>query len=636
MRNKTMNYRQPIALVLTCWFGIAPLTAQDASISVEKPKAPFVVRPYLPPTVPPVELKDSNRLRNLIRGGKLYLTLQDAIALAIENNLELEVDRYGPVAADWQLERAEAGGPLRGVTSGNSLVNQATSGQGVVGSEISAGLASNNNGGSNSGGNAIVSQIGPISPNLDAVLQNATLFSHVTSPQQNLTLSQTSALVGTHHVFDTVLQQGLITGGYVQVAVNQSYLKENTPTDVLNPSDAPVGQIYVRHNFLQGFGPSVNNRFIRVARLGLVSAQETFKSQLLNIVVATLDLYWDLVTDNEALKARQRTLETAQKFFDDTNAQIGLGVVARVEAIRAKAELTTRQQEVSIAQATVRQQENLLKGQISKGGVIDQVFEEAEIVTLDRIQVPEQEALPPLRELVGRALAKRPDVALARLTQQSAEISAIGTQNGLLPSLQGLAAELNSGLAGTAVPQPGGPSAQADPYFVGGLGTAFGQVVRRNFPNERAAISYQGTIGNHIAQGDYGVDQLQLRQEELVNRRSLNQIVVDVSNQVIALRQARARYSTAVETRLLQEQLLEKEQQKFKLGVSSVNDLIALQRTLGAARVSEVGALSVYSHAHISLDQVVGETLENNNVATSDALQGHMPRESTLPAEAGK
>ena len=149
--------------------------------------------------------------------------MQDAIALAIENNLDLEVDRYGPLAADWQLERAEAGGPLKGVTSGNSVVNQATSGQGVVGSQISAGLASNNNGGSNSGGNAIVSQIGPISPNLDAVVQNTTAFSHITTPQPNETQSQTAALIDTHHVFNTLLQQGLVTGGDVQLAVNESY-----------------------------------------------------------------------------------------------------------------------------------------------------------------------------------------------------------------------------------------------------------------------------------------------------------------------------------------------------------------------------------------------------------------------------
>src|SRR5271163_425733 len=174
-----MNYQKPIAILLSGCCGLSQLTAQETTVSVEKPNAPFIVRPYLPTDVPPVNLRDSNRLHNLIRAGKLYLTLQDAIALAIENNLDLEVDRYGPLAADWQLERAEAGGPLKGVTSGNSVVNQATSGQGVVGSQISAGLANNNNSGTNSGGNAIVSQIGPISPNLDAVLQNASAFSHI-------------------------------------------------------------------------------------------------------------------------------------------------------------------------------------------------------------------------------------------------------------------------------------------------------------------------------------------------------------------------------------------------------------------------------------------------------------------------
>ena len=404
------------------------------------------------------------------------------------------MDRYGPLAADWQLERAEAGGPLKGVTSGNSVVNQATSGQGVVGSQISAGLANQNNNGTNTGGDAIVSQIGPISPNLDRGGAEYARRSRTSQRHSRIRHRAKPARWWTRTMCSTrSSQQGLITGGYVQLAVNESYLKENTPTDVLNPSDAPVAQFYIRHNFLNGFGPNVNNRFIRVARVGVISAQETFKSQLLNIVVTTLNLYWDLVTDNEDLKARQRTLQTAQKFFDDTKAQIGLGVVARVEELRAQAELTTRQQEVSIAQAAVRQQENLLKNQISRNGFSDPVFEGAEIVTLDSIQVPEQDTVPPLRELVARALAKRPDVALARLSQQSAEISAIGTQNGLLPSLQGLASELNAGLAGTAVPQPGGPQAQADPYFVGGLGTAFGQVVRRNFPNERAAVSFQGS-----------------------------------------------------------------------------------------------------------------------------------------------
>src|SRR5271165_6445325 len=212
-----MNYRRPMAILLAWCSGVAPLTAQEATVSVEKPNAPFIVRPYLPTHVPPVNLKDSNRLHNLIRAGKLYLTVQDAIALAIENNLDLEVDRYGPLAADWQLERAEAGGLLAGVTGKNQIVNQATGGQGVVGSQVTAGLSSGGGGQGQGTGGAIVSQIGPVTQNLDAVLQNTSGFSHTTTPQPELLQSQTVALVDTRHIYNTLVQQGLLSGGYVQV-----------------------------------------------------------------------------------------------------------------------------------------------------------------------------------------------------------------------------------------------------------------------------------------------------------------------------------------------------------------------------------------------------------------------------------
>jgi len=178
----------------------------------------------------------------------------------------------------------------------------------------------------------------------------------------------------------------------------------------------------------------------------------------------------------------------------------------------------------------------------------------------------------------------------------------------------------NSGLSGTATPQPGGIT--ADPYYVGGLGNALGQVFRRNFPSQQAGIRFNGNPGNRIHQGDYGIDQLTLRQGQLITRRTMNQLVVDISNQVIALRQARSRHSAAVNTRLLQEQLLEKEQRKFTLGGSTRNEVIAVQRSLATARAAEVTALANYSRARVSLDQVVGETLERNNVSVEAALKG--------------
>jgi outer membrane protein len=591
---------------------------------VEKPQGPLLVRSYRPATVPPVNLRNSDYLHSLIRAGHLYLTVQDAIAVAIENNLDLEVDRYGPLSAEWAIQRARGGGPLRGVTNGATLVNQATSGQGVVGSEISAGLASNSTGSNGGNGGAAISQIGPVTQNLDPVLQNATDFSHKTTPQPITIVSQIYALVDAEHVIDSFVQQGFLSGGYVQVSANESYLKENAPSDFLNPSVAPVVQIYLRQNLLQGFGTAVNGRFIRVAQKNMQGAQETFRSQLLNVVANVLNLYWDLVTDDDDLAVRQRAVDQAQKFYDDTRKQIELGVIPRFEASRAESGLSTSRQQLAIAQATAQEQENLLKNALSRNGLEDPLLDAAQVVALDRIEVPEQDNLPALRELVAKALANRPDVALAKINDETAEISAEGTANGVLPSLQGFAAVSASGLSGTATPPVviKGKSYTADPYYVGGLGNALGQVLRDNFPSRHAGFLFQGTLHNRVAQGDYGVEQLQLRQGDLIERRNMNQLVVDISNYMIALRQARSRYSQAVDSRKLQQELLDKSRQAFSFGTATISDVVAAQGALVAAQETEVATLSAYSHARIALDQVLGQTLEVNHVSVEQALKG--------------
>jgi outer membrane protein len=617
-----MPFHKTISILAVLSLLAAQCRAQTGPQVVEQPQGPLLIRSYRAPSAPPVVITNSDRLHGLIRAGHLYLTVQDAISLAIENNLDLEVDRYGPLEANWNVVRAQGGGPLRGVTNGTALVNQATSGQGVLGSEIAAGLATNNSGNGGGGSGATVTQIGPVTQNLDPVLQNGTSFSHTTYPQPITEVSETDALVNTQHVIDSFVQEGLLTGGYVQVTANESYLKQNAPSDYLNPSVAPVVQLYLRHNLLQGFGTGVNGRFISVAEKNIQAAHETFRSQLLNVVASVLNLYWDLVTDDDDLAVRQRAVDQAQKFYDDTRKQIELGVVPRFEASRSQANVTSSRQLLAIAQATAQQQENLLKNAISRNGLEDELLDSAQIIPLDHIEVPERDNLPPLRELVARALANRPDVALAKINDETSEISALGTANGVLPSLQAFAAVSGSGLAGTATPPVmfEGQTVTADKYYVGGLGTALGQVFRDNFPSRRIGALFGGTIENHIAQGDYGVDQLQLRQGDLIERRNMNQIVVDISNYMVALRQARTRYSQAVDSRKLQEQLLEKAQQSFSFGANNISDVEAAQTALVGAQETEVATRSAFSHARISLDQVLGQTLDVNHVSVEQAL----------------
>ncbi len=221
---------------LLVWLSIsATLFAQV----VDRPTGFVILRPYRTPTVVPVQTANSTRIQDFIRAGKIYLSAEDAIALAIENSLDLEVERYNGLLAEWAIERAEAGGPIRGVTSGSSQIGSVASGQGVSGSQASLGLSSNSAGSATPAGNAIVQQVGAVTPNLDPVLLNTSVFSHTTYPQSNAVQSQTTALVDDVRSYSTSIQQGLITGGLVRIAGYESYLNENSPTNILNPTVAP-------------------------------------------------------------------------------------------------------------------------------------------------------------------------------------------------------------------------------------------------------------------------------------------------------------------------------------------------------------------------------------------------------------
>jgi outer membrane protein len=600
---------------------------------VERPQGPIVLRSYKQAHVAPVSLTDSDRVHSLLRAGKLYLTLQDALAIAIENNLDLQIDRYGPLVAEWDLERKKAGGPLKGVTSGNSVVNQVTSGQGANGALQAAGLTTGVGGGGGGVSNGNISQIGPITPNLDPVFQNTSVLSHTTTPEPNIYYYETPSLVDIVHKFQSLVQEGLITGGYVQVSANESYLNENSPFDNLNPSVAPSAQIYIQHNLLQGFGAAVNSRFIRISQKQLGAAEVTFRSQLTVLVQNVVNLYWGLVAAQQDLQAKEDALRVSEKFNDDTRKQLELGVIARVEIYRAEADLSSRKQDLVIAQETVSQQETQLKGLLSRTGLADPLLEAAQIVTLDRIPVPTSDEIPPLKELVSTAMTHRPDVQLDQINDEVGQINAIGTKNNLLPFLQARASTTSRAEAGgvnpdTVVNPLLYPPPQ--PSQVGGLGNALGQVFRHDYTSRSGTLIFAPTIGNHLAQGDYGIDQLQLRQGDLVERRNRNQMAVDISNQVIALRQARARYTNAVATRELQATLLEKEQQRFALGGSTIDLVIAAERALSAAQYVEIAALSTYSQSRVGLDQTLGLTLESNHISVDQALKGRVEHDSKV------
>jgi outer membrane protein TolC len=607
-----------------------PCLAQNPA-TVESAPVSSAIRPYVAPTVAPIRLHNSSRLDSLIRAGNLYLTVQDALALAIENNLNLEIDRYGPWLADSALERSKAGGPNRGVPSGSSQISSVDTGVGVNGTVASAGLGGGGSGGggSSNGGGATIQQVGTIVPNYDPTLQSTTNFSHITQPQSTLVVSQTSALVQSQRTYNSIYSQGLITGGQIQFRDYQQHFQENAPGDFVNPVAATHMDITLRQPLMQGFGIGLNNRTIRISQINVTAAREQFRSQMLDLVASVLNLYWNLVAANAELQARQQALEITQKFFDDTKKEIAAEAIPAVQLPRAQAELATSRQEVLIAQANVRQQEILLKEAMSH--TEDPILEAASIVTMDQIEVPDADDLPPLRQLVATALAKRPDVAVTKYRDQTDEINLAGTANPLLPASSLTLLSYDRGVAGQGHTVDGTAS---NPYFVGGLGSAEAQALRHDFPNNQANININATLGNRAAQGDYGIDQLQHRQSQVVDQKAINAIVVDVSARMSALRQSHTRYAAAKETSALERQLLEADEHRFTSGAVSTtfDTIMSDQRALVAAQISEANALATYAQARISLDQVLGETLEKNHISLDEGLNGHVDRQSQIPA----
>ncbi len=642
MREKyEVPVRQFLAVLLCCTcaapFGWTQESQSDV-ITPVRPKSAMIIRPYKAPFVPPAPLQNTGRLASLIRGGKLYLTAQDAIALALENNIDIEVARYTPILDAWNLERAEAGGALPGVPSGASQAGSVAKGEGVRGSQAAAGVTAGGSGGSgNGGGNATITQIGPVTPNLDPVFQDNTTFSHFSLPQANLSQALVTNLIDNTKNFTDSLQLGFLTGGQASITYSDSYLNENAPTTVVNPQSAPNLQISVQQNFLAGFGVAVNSRTINIAKMNLNIDDLNFKAEVITVVVNVLNLYYGLVANYEALRASQSSLAAAEQFYANNKKQVELGSMAPLDVTTAEAQVATSQQDLVTAETNVQTSELQLKNALSRDGNADPLLANAEIIPLDRIEVPDQDVLPPLKEMISQARKNRVSIAAEKLNLQVAQTNSLGTSNNVLPQLAGFASASDAGLSGASRPfcqaTPQGQQCQTpDPSLVGGFGNALSQVFRRTYPTESGGVFFSARLRNRQNQADYSIDQLTIAQTKLQDAKDLNQIAVDVSNQVVALQQARARYQAAVKNRVLEQQLLDAEQKKFSLGASTPYNVVTQQRDFAAAQSSEVAALVAYSNARVALDETLGDTLEQNHVSIKEAMAGHIARASEIPA----
>ncbi len=607
--------------------------AQSPDISIQTPPPLPMVGSLLRPfhlerrVVSPVRLSNTPRLESLVRGGNLYLSVPDVIALVLENNIDIAIQRYGPVLASEVLRRASGGGLLRSVGTPVYAGPVSVSLQGV--SVNTVGLAETGSGVS-SGGGLVVGNLPP-PPNLDPFLFAFANFAHNTAAQSNTFLVGVPTLLDDTRSYQFGYGQSFLTGTTGQLFFGSFRSSVNSPNPLLNPYTNGVLDLFITQNLLQGFGIAVNNRSIRVARNNMKVTDLQVKRQVITTVSAVLNLYWDLVSFNEDLRIKEQALATAQKLLEDNKKQVAIGTLSAIEVTRAAAEVSSAKENLLIAQTNVAQQETVLKNALSRNGVASPWLDDVHIIALEHIQVPEKEELKPTAELVEQALAKRPELEQTRINVESTRINLKGSKNALLPTLQAFADLSNNALTGATNALSHGANGTPDPFVLGGYGNLLGQLFRRNYPNYSVGFSLNIPFRNRAAQADYVADQLSLRQAELQLQRSVSQVRVDVKNAVIGLQQARARYETAVATRVLAQQTLDAEQKKFQFGTSSIPLVVQAQRDLNNDQSAEVQAMANYTHARIAFDDAVGQTLDQYRITMDEVKTGQVARASTIP-----
>ena len=603
--------------------------------------------------VHPVNFADSQRIDALMRAGNIYLSLRDAIALALENNLDIESSRYGPQLALADLQRAAAGQLLRNVSS-NITSGPSSASLSVLGgaSAVNAGqggsTVNNTNNGILSG--LSVQLAGSAIPNMDPTLYLSGSAYHSTQILTSTTFTGTSALVANYRQMIFGVQQSLWYGTQIQLGLSSILnYNQNATTAIFNPYDSGSLGLTITQPLLNGFGLALNQRAYHKAKNNLKANDLQFKNQVIATVSSVVNLYWDLVTFDNELKIKQQTLELDTKLYEDNKRRAELGAIAPIDIIQAEADMKAAQQDVITEESQVLQQEMILKNYITRSGMDTPAVASARIVPTDHIVVPENEAVMPIQDLVGEALLNRPEVEQNQINLENARLDLKGVKNNLLPTLSATASFSNAGQGGaiTDVPQPiigenGGityqklTAAQVNQQLIGGYGTVLGQIFGRDFPNYSIGLTLSVPLRNRSAQADLITNELTYRQAQIQDKELRNNIKLNVLNSFTAMRNARAAWETSVVARKLYDQTLAGTRRKYELGTATILDVVIAQRDDTTRQLSEADALDQYQRARTNLDQTLGKTLDTYEVSLEEAKKGVVSREPDLIPPAQK
>jgi len=594
---------------------------------------PNFFAPYTPRQVPEPRVANSGRLDSLLRNGRIMLSLEDAIALALENNLDLAIARYNLAIADTDVLRAKSGNSVRGVATG--LV-QGTPGGGIGGfgagaPGAGAGGTSGGAGGAGTGASGLVqSTLGTGAPleSYDPILVASMNIEHSSAPQSNIVTTGVSRFQQNSGIANFSYSQAFATGTQLMLDFNNSRATNNALFSTLVPEIRSDFRFTFRQHLLSGFGLGPNLRFVHIAKNNREISDVAFRNQVVATVVQIENIYWDLVSAFETVRVNEQSVALAEKTVSDDRAQVKIGNLAPIEVTRAESELAQRREDLLIAQTQLQLQQLLMKNAITRN-LSDRVLASAPVIPTNLVALPAQEPVVPVEDLIQDALVHRPELVQTRIDLTNRDISRKGARNALLPTVDFVAWYGGSGLAG--VQNPLNTEVPPSSIPTTGFTNAFTQLVHTDFPDYAVGLSVNLPIRNRGAQADQVRSELEYRQAQMRSLQLQNQVGIEVRNAQFAVEQNRARVDTARQARDLASQTFDIERKRFALGASTSNDVLHRQRDLAQAESTLVNAMSAYAKSRVELDRSTGSLLSRYGIVLDEAESGNVNTLPTVP-----
>jgi outer membrane protein len=617
-----------------------PLYLEDTNIDYRKPKSHFPnpIAPYTPMNVPQPRTGNTTRLDQLLQGGKIYLSLADAVSLALENNYDIAIARINLDIADTDILRAKAGSFLRGVSSG--LVQNTLGGStSTILTGGGPGATSAGTGGAGAGAGGLVTSTnggGPAPEGLDPVLTGQLSYEAQSAPQLNTLFSGGLSVLNTDTAtYNFNYVQGFLTGTQLTVGFNNTRVTTNNPFSDYSPSFTTGFRATATQHLLQGFGPGVNGRFILQAKNDRRITDSSFRQQLLYTVNQVENIYWALVSAYEDEQAKERALAQSTQLTADNRKQLEIGTLAPLDVVNSDSAVATDKQALVASKTNLEYQQLIMKQAIARN-LNDPQLANAPVVPTDRVSLERlQEEDMPSEDLVKQAYVNNPQIEQAALALKNNEITIKAFKNGLLPTVDAYAFYGANALGGAQNPgaidfttnQPFPPGH----FPTVGYGTAFGNLFNSTAPDKGVGVNINVTLRNRTAQADQARSQMEFRQTQMRIQQLYAQIRIQVINQQYALTNDRAQVQAAQAARDYAAQSLDAEQKKYKLGASTTANVLQQGRNLAGSENNLISATAAYAKDRSELHQLLANTLETYGISIQSAATGAPGQAPVIP-----